>query len=413
VAAQVVISEIAWMGSAADSNDEWIELLNRGSESVDVTGWTLSDGDAVYVTLSGTLSAGGCALLERTDDASVPGVSAFQIYTGALANGGRTLVLKDASGVTIDTVAGGENWSAIGGDNVGKDTPQRTDADEWITAPPTPGVSEAISGTTDVPARPASSVGASKRSGNGRVVYAVPKPSPSEPEPLTVAISAPLIGYVHQPIEFTLSVRGPGETILNSLAYDWNFGDTFTSDRKEPTHAFAYPGEYVVIAEAAYAAQEAAARHEITILPVSFALARGAGGEILLTNRAPHEVDIGGFTLQGASSFVFPKHTILKAGKTLTIPSEHGGTAYAATLLDMAHLPLARLEGPHAVPRMPSRSIGSAASSTSAVSSSSMNTEEKPEIPTGVIHIGTSSSEHSSPGPVARLFRKIGNLFGL
>jgi VCBS repeat-containing protein len=38
---RVIISEIAWAGTAADSQDEWIELRNLGTVEVDLTGWTL------------------------------------------------------------------------------------------------------------------------------------------------------------------------------------------------------------------------------------------------------------------------------------------------------------------------------------------------------------------------------------
>jgi len=36
-----VISEIAWAGAAADPTAEWIELVNPGSEPIDLTGWRL------------------------------------------------------------------------------------------------------------------------------------------------------------------------------------------------------------------------------------------------------------------------------------------------------------------------------------------------------------------------------------
>jgi len=38
---KVIISEIAWSGTAADSTHEWIELRNLGSEPIDLTGWSL------------------------------------------------------------------------------------------------------------------------------------------------------------------------------------------------------------------------------------------------------------------------------------------------------------------------------------------------------------------------------------
>jgi len=65
-----VINELQ-TGTAASGSDEWVEVFNPCTTSIDVTGWTLdyraatntgaSDGVAL-VTLSGTLSAGGLRL---------------------------------------------------------------------------------------------------------------------------------------------------------------------------------------------------------------------------------------------------------------------------------------------------------------------------------------------------------------
>ncbi len=38
---KVIISEVAWPGTAADPRDQWIELRNLGEAPVDLTGWTL------------------------------------------------------------------------------------------------------------------------------------------------------------------------------------------------------------------------------------------------------------------------------------------------------------------------------------------------------------------------------------
>jgi len=411
-AAQVVISEIAWMGTATDANDEWVELQNRGTDTVNLTGWTLSDGDALSITLSGTLAGHEFALLERTDDASVPGVSAFQVYSGALANGGRTLQLKDASGARMDTVTGGTDWKAIGGDNVSKDTPQRTEGDIWITGTPTPGAPTAANGASieaeedSIPSMNRSS----RTSSEGRtVVHKASALPPEEPTELMLAISAPAVAYVNQPVDFKLSAQGPGRTILNSLTYEWNFGDIFTSILKEPTHAFAYPGEYVVIADAQYATQAAVARHEITILPASLTLTRGAPGELMVTNRSPEEVDIGRFTLQGTASLVFPKHTILKAGRTLRVPSERIGDLSSVVLFDAAHARVAFLTDPHPILQSSSQPVR-VIDAVSSPTSSTMVEEEEPEIPTGVIHIGAAAPETPEKGVVARFFRKLGSI---
>ena len=112
-ALSVVINELAWAGTAASLNDEWMELYVPGAASINLAGWTLSDGGDINITLSGTIAAGGFVLLERTDDTSVGNLAADQIYTGTLNNTGETLTLKDANGNTVDTAnLSGGAWPA-------------------------------------------------------------------------------------------------------------------------------------------------------------------------------------------------------------------------------------------------------------------------------------------------------------
>lgn len=107
----IIINEIAWGGTAASPNDEWIELYNPSNASINITGWTLraaSSGiGSLNITLSGSIAAGGYFLLEREDNSTVSDVSADQIYAGGLLNilsdAGEVLNLSDGSGNLIDT----------------------------------------------------------------------------------------------------------------------------------------------------------------------------------------------------------------------------------------------------------------------------------------------------------------------
>lgn len=121
--AQVLINEVAWAGTAASANDEWIELRNTSEETVDLTGWTLRiDGSVIHLgevaeaTLEvrrSTLEAGGYFLLERTDDTTVSDIEADLIYKGGLSNGGEDLFLIDPQGATVDEVLAAETgWPA-------------------------------------------------------------------------------------------------------------------------------------------------------------------------------------------------------------------------------------------------------------------------------------------------------------
>ncbi len=123
----VVINEIAWMGTEAYSVDEWIELYNTTDQDLDLTGWTLEAADGTpSITLSGTIPAHGYLLLERTDDTTVSDITADQIYTGALVNDGEELILKDTTGAIIDTANDdGGGWPA--GDKDTKSTMERID----------------------------------------------------------------------------------------------------------------------------------------------------------------------------------------------------------------------------------------------------------------------------------------------
>lgn len=127
-ALDVVINEIAWAGTDASGNDEWIELYNPTGGDVDLTGWTLNADDGTpIISLSGTILAGSYFLLERTDEATVSDIAADLIYTGALENDGsaETLRLLDDSSNLIDSanLFAAIDWTA--GDNTTKASMER------------------------------------------------------------------------------------------------------------------------------------------------------------------------------------------------------------------------------------------------------------------------------------------------
>jgi len=109
----VVINEIAWMGTKVSAADEWIELYNNTDQDIDLADWILLSTDSIpTINLSGTIPAQGYFLLERTDDNTVSNIAADQIYTGALKDGGENLQLKDETGQLIDEVDCSEGWFA-------------------------------------------------------------------------------------------------------------------------------------------------------------------------------------------------------------------------------------------------------------------------------------------------------------
>ncbi|MDX9893748.1 MAG: lamin tail domain-containing protein [Patescibacteria group bacterium] len=142
----VAINEVAWMGTENSGNDEWLELLNTTANEIDLTGWKLEGADgSPSINLEGIIGANSYWLLERTDDDSVPGINADQIYSGSLSNAGEWLKLFDAQGNLIDEINNSEGW--MGGDNATKQTLERLSNGSWQTSPTAGGSPKAANST--------------------------------------------------------------------------------------------------------------------------------------------------------------------------------------------------------------------------------------------------------------------------
>jgi hypothetical protein len=137
---KVMINEVAWMGTKISYNDEWLELYNNTGNPINLDGWQLVAQDGTpKINLSGIIPANGFYLLERTDDNTVPEISADQVYTGALGNSGENLGLYDNSGNLIDSLNCASGWFA--GNNKTWQTMERKDSqvegnivDNWQTS---------------------------------------------------------------------------------------------------------------------------------------------------------------------------------------------------------------------------------------------------------------------------------------
>lgn len=146
----VAINEVAWMGTEASTNDEWIELVNKTNQEIDLSGWTIRSQEnppRISISLNGKIAPNGYYLLERTNDDPVPGIVADQIYTGALNNSsgpgdyGQQLTLNNEGNNEIDKI-----HTAYAGDNETKQTAERVSiwalGDEktnWETSQSSPG----------------------------------------------------------------------------------------------------------------------------------------------------------------------------------------------------------------------------------------------------------------------------------
>lgn len=152
----VVINEIAWMGTTSSANSEWLELFNATPDPIDLSGWLLKNASGrLKIQLQGRIPARGFYLLERNSDDTVPSVAADGIYKGRLNNKGDDLTLTSFDNTLVDEVAFTTKWPA--GNNTTKQTMERAGALSWQTSLAADGTPKAPNsgtegGSTSLPA---------------------------------------------------------------------------------------------------------------------------------------------------------------------------------------------------------------------------------------------------------------------
>lgn len=153
----VVFSEVFYDTPGTDSVEEWIELYNNGSTSVDISGWTITDNNdlgATYTFPQGTSIAAGGYLTVAVNSTGFYNLYGYNanLYGSipSLNNTGDTLILKDGSSNVKDFVAweGGSTggiptgWGSTTAPNAATGytivrSPVTTDTDtyaDWTTA---------------------------------------------------------------------------------------------------------------------------------------------------------------------------------------------------------------------------------------------------------------------------------------
>lgn len=128
-AKEIVINEIAWMGTENSANDEWIELFNKTEKDISLEDFSLFL-DTKEIKLEGIIKAHNFYILERTDDDTLPKIKANLIYTGSMKNTGLNIFLKKNGNIIDEALF--ENGFNVG-DNETKQTAERIN-ESWQTS---------------------------------------------------------------------------------------------------------------------------------------------------------------------------------------------------------------------------------------------------------------------------------------
>jgi len=116
----LAINEIAWMGTAASAYDEWLEIKNNTSYTLDLSQWAVESTDgAPFIALVGEMAPYEYRILERRAN-TITAISTVSVYGNgssqwALGNNGEQIILSHSSTTLDRTPVATDGWSA--GDN--------------------------------------------------------------------------------------------------------------------------------------------------------------------------------------------------------------------------------------------------------------------------------------------------------
>src|SRR5688572_29699664 len=105
----IIINELMYDTASHGTNEEWIELYNAGTTTVNLAGWKFTKGVdftfGSFIMPAGTYAvvAANRALFNSAHP-TVDGDILTGNWVGTLANGGEALSLEDAAGNTIDEI---------------------------------------------------------------------------------------------------------------------------------------------------------------------------------------------------------------------------------------------------------------------------------------------------------------------
>lgn len=348
--AAVEINEIAWMGTAAGSANEWIELHNTGTTDIDLSGWKVVSVPAkIAIPLKGAIAPDGYYLIERSNDNVIPEIPADLIasFSTGLSNDGMTLDLLDASGAVVDDVVGGVSWKNIGGSLSTKETAQRTPTG-WITAPGTPGAPNAsatqVGDTNGDTSTPTLETSASNTPNTVQdITVDTHTSSGSSPTNKTAVVRRDAYRIVvhsneriYKDIPTTLSaqVTGLSDEALPNATVVWNLGDGTVATGTSIAHTYRFPGTYPVIVNAAYAGLSAQVRAKAVVLAQEVHIVNalpGSDGYVSIVS--PVDIDLSGWSLRdGGVSFTFPPQTQLFGKVPVTFANAVTGMYVQQTL---------------------------------------------------------------------------------
>ena len=289
--ASVILNEVLPNPAGSDTEDEFIELKNVGSVTVDVSGWKIGDASAGrYTVIQGSVAPNGFFVFKR----SMTGI--------ALNNtGGDEVKLFGQNGTLVDSV------KYAGSAREGESYARRTDGAWAWTLKPTPGKDNIVEGKSAAP---------------------------------VIAIDADTEVAAGEPGLFDASDTTDPEG--DAMVFSWDFGDGVSDDGDVAEHRFITEGIYTVHVTVTDASGNESKKSVVVTVKSASAFTSGhlstdevarvrisefvpnpegsdATEFIELHNPAGEPVDLSGLKLDdeegGSRAYMTPDGTVIEAGE--------------------------------------------------------------------------------------------------
>lgn len=312
--AQVVFNEV----QISPTGDRFIELYNQSNNDIDLTGWYIQRKTITGSTFNSLVSS--TQFKGKTIKANNYFViSRGQIQSSDMVVGDMTLTpsntirMRNANGEDVDQLT----WTTISDGT----SYQKSATNTWITGTPTPGASNTGGGSA-LPALPVAN-STQPTSSLDLSTFPVDPQIFADAGPVSRTISA------GAPVTFTGRVFGLKKEPIDNARLVWSFGDGGRAEGITVSHTYYYPGDYVVVLDAASGYFSASDR--VLVHVTSPLIVLGVGGDaarsfVSIENLGTDEIDLSSWQiLNGDKIFIFPQNTILAAKKKLIVASEISG----------------------------------------------------------------------------------------
>jgi len=337
--ANLIFTEVAYDLAGSDTDREWVEILNTGSDTVDLTGYKFNDGANHVLNPppenggQGSFSVGSGEYFILSGDADTF-VSEYPSFSGtvidtvmSLANTGDTLKIINPEGDVVSELV---YLSDDGGAGDGS-TLSFIDGG-WQSGSPSPGLASiSFNNSND------ENINDDVSSSDGNNIDDLVPSNDSKEKPKqvrkellieTAGISKSLVSGT--PSIFSTTVYGLFDEKLATGRFLWSLGDggVYESIGNEAFYyTYKYPGEYVVTlryfkkAKDTKIVPDQIVRKNITVTSPNVIIETvDNDGSLVLVNESVEERDIGGWSIvSNGKTFTFPEYTIILPKKRFTL----------------------------------------------------------------------------------------------